>query len=126
MPSSMMYMSDMAMTFFTSFKTPLYATTWTPSSQGEYAGTCIFLIVLAVILRVLVALRPILEGRVWTDSVRHSMLDDNIPDDARTKRVSGWRLSMLELRRRWSRWRVNPAAGRATFELVVAGAAYLL
>lgn len=126
MSSSMMYMSDMAMTFFTSFKTPLYATTWTPSSQGEYAGTCIFLIVLAVILRLLLALRPILEGRVWTDSVRHSMLDENLPDEARTKRVSGWTLSMLELARRWSRWRVNPAAGRATFELVVAGVAYLL
>lgn len=126
MSSSMMYMSDMAMTFFTSFKTPLYATTWTPTSQGEYAGTCIFLIVLAVILRVLVALRPILEGRVWTDGVRHSMLGENIPDGTRTRRVSGWRLSMLELGQRWSQWRVNPAAGRATFELVVAGIAYLL
>lgn len=81
---------------------------------------------LAVILRVLLALRPILEGRVWTDSVRHSMLDENIPDEARTKRISRVRLSMQELGRRWSRWRVNPAAGRATYELVVAGMAYLL
>ncbi|KAJ5389086.1 uncharacterized protein N7496_000154 [Penicillium cataractarum] len=116
----------MAMVFFTSFKTPLYSTNWTPSSQGQYAGTCIFLIVLAVLLRVLLALRPILEGRVWTDSVRHSMLDENLPDEAKTKRVSGWELSMQELGRRWSRWRVNPAAGRATYELVVAGIAYLL
>jgi hypothetical protein len=124
--SSMMYMSDMAMTFFTSFKTPLYSISWTPSSQGQYTGTCIFLIVLAVLLRVLLALRPILEGRVWTDSVRHSMLDENLPDEAKTKRVSGVQLSMQELGRRWSRWRVNPAAGRATYELVVSGIAYLL
>ncbi|OOQ87439.1 low affinity copper transporter [Penicillium brasilianum] len=126
MSSSMMYMSDMAMTFFTSFKTPLYSTTWTPSSQGQYAGTCIFLIVLAVLLRMLIALRPILEGRVWTDSVQHSMLDHNLPSDVKTKRISGWQLSIQELGRRWSRWRVNPAAGRATYELVVAGIAYLL
>jgi hypothetical protein len=54
------------------------------------------------------------------------MLDQNLPSDVKTKRISGWQLSMQELGRRWSRWRVNPAAGRATYELVVAGIAYLL
>ena len=63
---------------------------------------------------------------MWTDSVRHSMLDEDLPDETHLKRVSGVRLSMQELGRRWSRWRVNPAAGRATYELVVAGIAYLL
>ncbi|KAJ5698112.1 hypothetical protein N7462_000117 [Penicillium macrosclerotiorum] len=125
--SMSMSMADMSMTFFTSFKTSLFAADWTPSSKGQYAGTCIFLIVLAVILRVLLALRPILEGRLWTDSVRHGMLDDHLPDEShQTKYMSGFQLSMQELGSRWSRWRVNPAAGRATFELVVAGIAYLL
>ncbi|KAJ5247798.1 hypothetical protein N7468_002781 [Penicillium chermesinum] len=119
-----MSMSDMAMTFFTSFKTPLYSDDWTPSSEGHYAGTCIFLIVLAVILRVLLALRPIFEGRLWTDGIKHSM-DDHIIEEP-MKRTSGVRQSFQEIGRRWSRWRVNPAAGRATYELFVAGIAYLL
>ncbi|KAJ5175661.1 Low affinity copper transporter [Penicillium canariense] len=125
--SMTMSMADMAMTFFTSFKTPLYSNEWTPSSQGQYAGTCIFLIVLAVLLRILLALRPILEGRVWTDSVQHSMLGEHLPDAShKTKPVPGLQLSIQELGSRWSRWRVNPAAGRATYELVVSGIAYLL
>ena len=118
----------MSMTFFTSFKTPLYATDWTPSSKEQYAGTCIFLIVLAVVLRVLIALRPIFEGRLWTDGIRHGMMHDHVigEDMLPTKPASGWYLSMQELGNRWSRWRVNPAAGRATYELFVAGIAYLL
>lgn len=118
-------MSDMAMTFFTSFKTPLYADAWTPTSQGRYAGTCIFLIVLAIILRVLVAVRPIFEGRLWTDGAHHSV-EAHVKPDEPQRRVSGVRQSFQEIGRRWSRWRVNPAAGRATYELIVAGIAYLL
>lgn len=59
MPMSM-DMSQMAMTFFTSVTTPLYSTAWTPTSDGVYAGTCVFIIVLAVSHRVLIALRNIL------------------------------------------------------------------
>lgn len=124
-----MSMADMEMTFFTSFKTPLFASDWTPTTKGHYAGTCIFLIVLAVILRVLIALRPILEGRVWTDGVQHGAPSQNLDAAVHHKPksyVSGWRLSIQELGARWSRWRVNPAAGRATYELFVAGIAYLL
>lgn len=123
--SMSMSMSDMAMTFFTSFKTPLYGDGWTPSSQGHYAGTCIFLIVLAVILRIMIAVRPILEGRLWTDGIKHSM-DDHVLGEEPQKQVSGVRQSLQEMGRRWSRWRVNPAAGRATYELLLAGIAYLL
>ncbi|KAJ5613619.1 hypothetical protein N7528_007273 [Penicillium herquei] len=122
--SMTMSMSEMSMTFFTSFKTPLFSADWTPKSKGTYAGTCIFLIALSVILRVLIALRPVLESRLWTDGVRHSNepLIDTIPG----KHVSGVQKSLSEFSRRWSRWRVNPAAGRATFELIIAGISYLL
>lgn len=126
MSSMSMSMADMKMTFFTSFKTPLFADDWTPASKGHYAGTCIFLIVLAVILRVLIALRPILEGRVWTDGVRHGEDLHAALHTHQKPYVSGWRLSLQELGNRWSRWRVNPAAGRATYELLLAGVAYLL
>jgi len=47
----------MSMTFFYSIVTPLFSNTWTPATTGQYAGTCIFLIVLAAVHRSLVAFR---------------------------------------------------------------------
>lgn len=43
--------------------TPLYSLTWIPVSEGNYSGTCVFPIVLAVIFRALVALRSVLKRR---------------------------------------------------------------
>ncbi|KAH8668426.1 Ctr copper transporter family-domain-containing protein [Xylariales sp. PMI_506] len=48
---------DMSMVFFTGFTTPLFSTGWTPTTQGAYAGTCIFLVALCVIHRVLQAVK---------------------------------------------------------------------
>ena len=53
--SSMMPMSSMPMVFFTSTTTPLFSSRWSPTSTGSYAGTCIFLIALAVVFRGLLA-----------------------------------------------------------------------
>lgn len=61
-----MSMSLMDMVFFGSNRTPLYSSAWTPSSTGSYAGTCIFLVILAVIFRSLIAGKHILEQR-WSD-----------------------------------------------------------
>lgn len=121
-----MSMADMAMTFFTSFKTPLFSAQWTPATKGQYAGTCIFIIALAVILRVLLALKPILEGRVWTDSAHMPEIHSHVEAGKPPQATSGLRSSVQEVRHRWSSWRVNPAAGRATYELILAGVAYLL
>ena len=54
------------MVFTTDHSTPLYSSAWTPSGTGAYAGTCIFLIVLGVISRLLLAYRHILEQK-WHD-----------------------------------------------------------
>lgn len=56
----------MQMEFFNAENTPLYSSGWTPSSTGAYAGTCIFLIVLAILFRSLFAAKHILEAR-WAD-----------------------------------------------------------
>ncbi|OJJ85176.1 copper transporter family protein [Aspergillus glaucus CBS 516.65] len=56
---------SMAMVFVNNHDTPLFSNAWTPSSSGTYAGTCIFLIALAIIGRCLVAFKAILEQR-WT------------------------------------------------------------
>ena len=49
--------------FSTGPGTPLYSPTWIPVSEGNYAGTCLFLVVLAFIFRALVSLRSILKRR---------------------------------------------------------------
>lgn len=59
----------MIMTFFTATNTPLYSLGWTPGSTGSYAGTCIFLIILAVLFRVLLA------GKAWKEE---RWLDDEL------------------------------------------------
>lgn len=59
---------SMVMVFTNSHTTPLFANSWTPSSEGGYAGTCIFLLILAMILRLLFAAKAICEQR-WTAAV---------------------------------------------------------
>lgn len=57
------------MVFVNSQTTPLYSSAWTPSSTGQYAGTCIFLVLLAITLRGLLAAKHILEIR-WSAQAR--------------------------------------------------------
>ena len=63
-------MSPMTMVFTHSHTTPLYTTKWTPNSPAAYAGTCIFLVVLASILRCLFAFKAIVEQR-WMAEARN-------------------------------------------------------
>ena len=58
--------SSMSMVFTTDHSTPLYSSAWTPTGSGSYAGTCIFLVVLAIISRILQAYRHVLELK-WHD-----------------------------------------------------------
>lgn len=128
--STTMYMSEMAMTFFTSTSTPLYSNSWTPANRGQYAGTCIFLIALAVIFRVLIALRPILEARYWSNrpsplsTPSESTVEKGVEVRELPAEMSGsfWG----DVGNAWSGWRVNSAGARATYDLVVAGVGYLL
>lgn len=89
---------------------------------------------LAVILRFLLALRPILESRVWNDHARviHGghVLHDNAHVEQQHSLKDGALTGVSQVRydfsSRWAEWRVNAAAGRATYELLVAGVGYLL
>ncbi|PLB36843.1 copper transporter family protein [Aspergillus candidus] len=125
-----MYMSEMAMTFFTSTSTPLYSNSWAPTNRGQYAGTCIFLIALAVIFRVLLALRPILEARYWSNRPAplsppsESSVEKGVEVREVPAEVGGsfWG----DIGKAWSGWRVNSAGARATYDLIVAGVGYLL
>jgi len=110
-----MGMSDMMMTFFTSTSTPLYSSAWTPSSTGQYAGTCIFIIALAFVMRALVALRVNFLSLWDTWTARHSA--DAFFDSP------GRCAPACQSPRPW---RINEAAVRASLDVVLAGVSYLL
>jgi hypothetical protein len=59
-------MGMMMSSFTSSMSTPLFSEAWTPNSVGTYAATCIFLIVLAMIFRAILAGKGMLEAR-WLD-----------------------------------------------------------
>lgn len=62
--------SMMNMAFFTATNTPLYAESWTPTSAGAYAGTCIFLIILAIILRAIFVAKAYLDAKALEASMK--------------------------------------------------------
>lgn len=62
--------TGMAMAFFTATDTPLYSTSWTPQNAGQYAGTCIFLIVLAITLRAIFTAKSFLEIRALEGALK--------------------------------------------------------
>lgn len=53
-----------------SHTTSLYSAAWTPNSAGGYAGTCIFLVILAVVFRMLWAAKVLLEIK-WIAQARN-------------------------------------------------------
>ena len=65
-----MHSDTMPMVFTTNQRTPLFSSQWTPTSSEGYAGTCIFLVVLAIISRLLQAYRHILEIKFHDKAVK--------------------------------------------------------
>lgn len=79
--------ADMRMLFFTSPSTPLFSSAFTPTTTGQYAGTCIFLVVLALVYRALFALKHLLEKR-WRDQAydrRYVVVADKMPEAERIR-----------------------------------------
>ena len=71
----------MDMVFFTATDTTLFFSWWKPSSEAQYAGSCIFLILLATISRTLLAGKYLLE-QIWLHRVRERKVliaDDQMP-----------------------------------------------
>jgi hypothetical protein len=139
--------SSMSMVFTTDHSTPLYSSQWTPDSTGAYAGTCIFLIVLAIISRLLQAYRHVLELK-WHDKAvkrRYVVLaGENVEQrekqlgfaDAEkteeavlTTRGTEERVRVLRTSRRgieMQPWRFSTDLPRACVFTVQAGVGYLL
>jgi copper transporter 1 len=75
---------------FTATNTAIYSNSWTPKSIGGYAGTCIFLIVLAIIFRAVFTVKSFLEARAIESALKRryvvvegeSGMADKIASDA--------------------------------------------
>ncbi|KAI2469992.1 Ctr copper transporter family-domain-containing protein [Annulohypoxylon bovei var. microspora] len=122
--------SPMVMTFFVSSTTSLFSKAWTPTTSAQYAGTCIFLVVLAVFMRFMLALKPVLEKSLWNTAVGPG--GELIPDEEAgyqkedTTTRSPLRRVYGDIRKRWAAWRLKTSLSRASFELSLATIGYLL
>jgi len=132
----------MAMVFQTQTATPLYSSAWTPGSAGAYAGTCIFLVVLAVVARLLLAARALQEAR-WLDrdlgrryvaAPGKASLAEALSRDPDAKQhvalsVNGVEESVCVVERRGHvarPWRFSVDPVRAVMDTVIVGVGYLL
>ncbi|KJK74524.1 hypothetical protein H634G_10221 [Metarhizium anisopliae BRIP 53293] len=108
-----MTMESMTMVFFASTSTPLWSSAFTPSTAGQYAGACIFLIAFAVVFRFLLGLRCNLYRVVAAVKQRRSgsLLQ---PDTIEIKGTPP------------RRWRAGEAVITGTLDAVIAGVSYLL
>jgi len=138
---TMMPMSAMSVTFFTSYTTPLYSALWTPASLGSYAGTCIFIIILAIIFRFLLALRAWKESD-WIDKEFNRRYvtvagkqpkGERISSDSDSKRMllseNGKEEDVFVVKKKGvvgRPWRITVDPQRAAIDTVVAGVGYLL
>jgi len=136
--STMMSMSSMMMVFYTSTSTPLYSASWIPSGTGQYAGTCIFLIVLAAIFRGLLSLKAMLQRKWLQNEVnrRYVSGSENVQVDGRAFQDGGMEKTIPvrtedgAVVRNGSSclrpWRISTEGPRAILDTVIAGVAYLL
>jgi len=136
-----MSMSMMSMTFFTATSTPLYSTMWSPTSASGYAGTCIFLIILATIFRGLLAVKAWKET-AWLDAEfnrRYVTVAGKLPkaerieSDSESKRMilteNGVEEEVMVVKKRGMGvrpWRITTDPVRALMDTVLAGVGYLL
>ncbi|KAL6916476.1 hypothetical protein FSHL1_007924 [Fusarium sambucinum] len=106
-----MNMEQMNMAFFTSTTTLLWTKSFAPTTTGQYAGVCIFLIALTIIFRILLAIH------VNFYSIR---------DGLRQRRTKGLLAEHPAVEIGQRPWRANEAAMLGAIDVVIAGVSYLL
>lgn len=128
------------LTFITSTSTPLYSSAWTPTTKGAYAGSCIFLILLSVALRALLALRHVLEAQ-WRaadlqrryvvvagkESVADRVISNGIEGKLLTAQGVEERVRVLgNVQAERTPWRIRREGARAGVLVLAVGVGYLL
>ncbi|KAK9385518.1 Ctr copper transporter family-domain-containing protein [Lipomyces mesembrius] len=127
-------MSMSSMSFHTSIFDFLFSRRWTPSSRGQYAGTCIFLIVLAVIYRLTHILKHRTEryvnarARQFARNIATAQLQ--MDENAGSFEKSAGEVTIAPERplqfRNVRPWRVSMDIPLSLIQLVLSGVAYLL
>lgn len=136
--SSSMHMMSV---FQTSMSTALYSETWTPNSAGTYAATIIFLIVLAMIFRLILAGKAIAEAR-WLEAElkrRYVVVQGKMPISEQVSRDSLSRkmtltengveedVMVVQKKSLHNRpWRISVDPLRALLDTLLAGVGYML
>ncbi|KAJ9666688.1 hypothetical protein H2201_003092 [Coniosporium apollinis] len=139
--STTMDAADMRMVFFNAANTPLFSTQWTPTTTGQYAGTCIFLIILSVLYRASFALKHLLEKR-WSEQAyrrRYVVVADKVPEAERVRASDDSKLAVLSANgveenvrmvhapvHAVQPWRFSVDLPRALLVTVMVGIGYLL
>lgn len=134
-------MATMMVAFQNDMNTALYTEAWTPTTIGQYAGTCIFVIALAAIFRGLFAVRAIIEAR-WLDQeinrryvavkgqlpMQDKMSVDSLKQDM-VLSANGVEEQVMVIKKRHTvarPWRASVDPVRAIVDTVIAGTGYLL
>ncbi|EOD50876.1 Ctr copper transporter [Neofusicoccum parvum] len=131
----------MNMAFTNAATTPLYTASFSPSTVGQYAGICIFLIILATVFRGLFAAKAFLEDRWLAQALqrRYIVVADKTPAAERIERDDSSRSAVLTANGVEERvtighrqtggaqpWRFGVDLPRAAMVTVIAGVGYLL
>ncbi|KAI1370074.1 Ctr copper transporter [Hypoxylon crocopeplum] len=136
-----MSQSEMHMVFQNSQSTPLYSDSWTPSTAGAYAGTIIFLIILGIVFRLLLAGKALAEER-WLDAEmkrRYVVVQGKLPvaeqvsTDSFSKKMTltenGVEEDVIVVQKKTNHlrpWRLSVDPMRAFLDTCIAGVGYLL
>ncbi|KAA8900511.1 low affinity copper transporter [Sphaerosporella brunnea] len=139
--SSSSMIMNMNMVFFTSTSTPLYSSHWAPKSLGQYAGTCIFLIVLGFIFRLLLAWKQVQEHR-WARrnselaarfaasaaAAANTPSDESSVDEKEKEKEKPVPAAVPAAAEGWGGrpWRFSTDLPRAALTTVIAGVGYLI
>lgn len=131
----------MSTSLFFSSTTPLYSTMWTPTTPGQFAGTCIFLVVLAITFRGLLAAKAWKEAawinaefnRRYVTVVDRASKAESIASDSNSEKMvlsaNGREENVMVVKRKSSGarpWRISVDPVRAVIDTVIAGVGYLL
>lgn len=133
--------TEMHMVFQNSMGTSLYSDAWKPSTASAYAGTIIFLIVLGIIFRLLLAGKALAEER-WLDTElkrRYVVVQGKLPvaeqvsTDSFSKKMTltenGVEEDVVVVEKKKSHprpWRLSVDPVRAVMDTCIAGVGYLL
>ncbi|KAI1800866.1 Ctr copper transporter [Daldinia bambusicola] len=137
----MSHSSAMQMVFQNSMTTSLFSESWAPRTSGAYAGTIIFLIILGVVFRLLLAGKSLAEER-WLDAEmkrRYVVVQGKIPvaervsTDSFSKKMTltenGVEEDVMVVQKKQLHlrpWRMSVDPVRAMLDTCIAGVSYLL